>query len=142
MRGLFDEDEEAEEARGRVAARLNGWIRLVSKEFTFPEFFDWAIVVVFYAALHYVQGALVRDHQEVARAHRSYSNEVGQKATGLNELVRKYFDRDVRDAYLELFDRGQEARYRWFYRKATQQNWKSQLALYRVQLETIKAACL
>lgn len=108
----------------------------------FPEFFDWAIVVVFYAALHYVQGALLRDHQEVARAHRSYADEFGQKAVGLNELVRRYFDRDVRDAYLELFDRGQEARYRWFYRKATQQNWKSQLALYRVQLETIKAACL
>lgn len=108
----------------------------------FPEFFDWAIVVVFYAALHYVQGALLRDYQEVARAHRSYANEIGHKATGLNELVRRYFDRDVRDAYLELFDRGQEARYRWFYRKATQQNWKSQLALYRVQLETIKAACL
>jgi hypothetical protein len=108
----------------------------------FPEFFDWAIVVIFYAALHYVQGALLRDHGVVARAHRSYSDEVGAKAPGLNELVRQHLERDVRDAYLELFDRAQEARYRSFFKKGMRLDWRSQLALYRVQLETIKAACL
>ena len=40
MRGLFDEDDEPE-ARERIAARLNGWIRLVSKDFAFGEFFEW-----------------------------------------------------------------------------------------------------
>lgn len=34
------------------------------------EFADWALVVVFYAALHFTKGKILRDHRQVARTHR------------------------------------------------------------------------
>ena len=47
-----------------------------------------------------------------------------------------------RIAYDELFHRSIEARYGLFYRKKDPLGSLQQLALYRVQLETIKVACM
>lgn len=109
-----------------------------------PEFLDWAIVVTFYAALHYTKGALLRDHGVYAVHHVGHSDPTtGRFVPGHTELVRQHFDRNVRAAYNELFHRSTEARYRPFYKKAaTSVPAHAQLALFRVQLETIKAACL
>jgi hypothetical protein len=106
-----------------------------------PEFLDWAIVVTFYAALHYTKAALIRDHHAFAPHHRGYRDEHGVLHDGNNDLVHQHFELDVRTAYKELFDRAQEARYRPLYRKRDSLGTTQQLALYRVHLETIKAAC-
>lgn len=41
----------------------------------YPEFLDWAIIVTFYAALHYTKAVLIRDHSMVARTHRGPRDE-------------------------------------------------------------------
>jgi hypothetical protein len=106
-----------------------------------PEFLDWAIVVTFYAALHYTKAALLRDYQVFAPHHRGYRDANGALQVGHNDLVHQFFPADVRTSYKELFDRAQEARYRPFYKKQDSLGSKQQLALYRVHLETVKAAC-
>ena len=61
---------------------------------------------------------------------------------GHNDLVHRLFPENVHRAYDELFDRSVDARYRSFYRRRESLGSLQQLALYRIQLETIKAACL
>lgn len=107
-----------------------------------PEFLDWAIVVVFYAALHYTKYALLRDHGARAVSHRGHIDGAGAWVDGHNDLVRAHLPEDARVAYKELFDRAQEARYRPFFRKAQSLGAAQQLTLFRVHLETVKAACL
>ena len=107
-----------------------------------PEFLDWGIVVTFYAALHYTKFALLRDHGLYAPHHRGHTDGSGAWIAGHNDLVRDNFDANVRGSYKELFDRAQESRYRPFYRKTQSMSAVQQLALYRVHLETVKAACL
>ena len=107
-----------------------------------PEFLDWAIVVIFYAALHYTKAALIRDHEVFAPHHGGHHERDGRFVEGHNDLVHRLFPDDVRIAYDELFHRSIEARYGPFYRKKDPLGSLRQLALYRVQLETIKAACM
>jgi hypothetical protein len=107
-----------------------------------PEFADWTITVMFYAAVHYTKGALLRDHGLLAYTHRSHRDEHGAVHEGHNELVRQYLGVDVSIAYRELFDRSQEARYRPYRRKfGTVNEALNAINLLRVHLATIRDAC-
>ena len=63
-----------------------------------PEFLDWAIVVTFYAALHYTKAALIRDQGAFSPHHRGYRDGDGVFQEGHNDLVHRYFPIDVRTA--------------------------------------------
>lgn len=108
-----------------------------------PDFFDWAIVIMQYAAFHYTKAKILRDHSKSAVIHRSRRTESGDiDEQGHNELVSDCLGEDVGVAYRELYFRGQEARYRPFYTKASDPKRALQeLALQRAHLDTVRDAC-
>jgi HEPN domain-containing protein len=105
-----------------------------------PEFADWAMIVMFYAALHYTKGAILRDHALYVPRHRSFRDALGEVDTGHNDLVREHMGEEVATAYTELFDASQQARYRSFFTKSTEA--LNEVTLLRVQLQIVREACL
>lgn len=103
------------------------------------EFAGWAMVVIFYSAFHYTKAAILRDHGEEVFTHKSHHGSLGELREGHNDLVRRHLGGDIAVAYLELFDRGHEARYRPFHR--SQLNPAAQVILQRELLRRVKEAC-
>jgi len=104
-----------------------------------PEFAGWAMVVMFYSAFHYTKAAILRDPNEEVFTHKSRHGPLGELHEGHNDLVRRHLGGDTAVAYLELFDRGHEARYRPFHRR--QLDAGTQVALQRDLLLRVKEAC-
>jgi hypothetical protein len=103
------------------------------------QFTDWALVITFYAALHYTKSAILRDHGLFSDRHASYHEADGTRYTGHNDLVREYL-RPIHLVYRDLYDLSREARYRAFYKKPD-----SSMALLKRQadgLRLIKESCL
>lgn len=65
------------------------------------EYLDWAVVVYFCAALHWVQ-AFFHKHGADYRAH-----------TDRNQAVARDFPSDEADRYLRLYNSSRLARYEW-----------------------------
>lgn len=103
-----------------------------------PDFADWALVVTFYAALHYTKAAIIRDHGEFAPHHITRFDSGGVRHPGHNDLVREHMP-VLRSLYGDLFDLSQEARYRGYYRKPG--DLVAEVKRQRVRLEDIKTAC-
>jgi len=108
-----------------------------------PDFADWVLIVMHYAAFHYTKAKILRDFDADVKIHRSRRGEAGEvEETGHNELVSDCLGEDVGVAYRELYFRGQEVRYRPFFKmwsdpaKALQE-----LRLQKLHLDTIRAAC-
>ena len=104
-----------------------------------PRFADWALVVAFYAALHYTKGAILRDTGVHVERHRRYPDQSGTWHDGHNELVRQAFGSAISAKYQQLFGNGHDARYRGFFRKPNEA--KLEVARCRALLEEIKAVC-
>lgn len=102
------------------------------------RFADWALVVTFYAALHYTKAAILRDHGRFAAKHKGHYDNKGEFHSGHNELVEDYLPQ-IKTRYRELFDLGQEARYRGFYKLAG--DAMGVVRIQRRMLEDIKLAC-
>lgn len=103
-----------------------------------PRFADWALVVTFYAALHYTKAAILRDHGDFAPHHISRYDQRGDRHVGHNDLVREHL-LVVSIYYSDLFDLSQEARYRGYYK--TPGDLVAEVRRQRKRLEDIKLAC-
>jgi hypothetical protein len=104
-----------------------------------PEYADWALVVCFYAALHYTKGAILRDHNVSVERHTRYRDEHHRVHDGHNELVREHLGKEISAKYQQLFGNGHDARYRGFFRKPNEA--RLEVALCMGLLDEIKAAC-
>ena len=102
------------------------------------EFADWALVVCFYAALHYTKAALVRDLRMSATTHRSYEDAGGGDRKGHTDLVRIHLPA-LGAIYSEMFDLSQDARYRGFYKMPG--HAVAEVKRQRRRLEDVKTAC-
>lgn len=102
-----------------------------------PRFADWALVVVFYAALHYTKAAILRDHNEFAPHHVTHlRGDVPYR--GHNDLVREHIPA-IRTNYRELYELSQEARYRSFFKAPGDS--VAEVRRTRQTLDDIKSAC-
>jgi HEPN domain len=108
-----------------------------------PEFYDWTLVVMEYAAFHYTKAKLLGLGAQDVKLHRSHRDVTGAiDEVGHNDLVSDHLGEDAAVAYRELYFRGQEVRYRRFYTKFTDPKQALQaLALQRVHLDTIRQVC-
>lgn len=101
------------------------------------EFADWALVVVFYAALHYTKAAILRDNGKFSKQHRSSTHDSGY-TVGHNDLVREYLPEVVAE-YMEMFDLGHDARYRSYFAEPT--NGLAEVKRQVSSLRKVKEAC-
>jgi hypothetical protein len=101
-------------------------------------FADWALVVAFYAALHYTKAAILRDHNETSPTHVTRYDSRGVRYVGHNDLVREYL-RAINTAYRDLFDLGLEARYRDYFKIPG--NAVAEVRRQRKGLSNIKMTC-
>jgi len=102
------------------------------------RFSDWALVVAFYAALHYTKGAILRDSGISVQQHKRYTDAHGTLREGHNDLVR-YHIPSIATRYRDLFDLGHQARYRGFFRLPD--NSLAEVKRQQRALRDIKLAC-
>jgi hypothetical protein len=102
-----------------------------------PEWADWALVVTFYAALHYTKAAILRDHHLTVPRHTGHWVQ-GVWQSGHNDLVRQHLPR-IKVQYKELFDAGHDARYRAYFK--TSPKAVLEVARQRILLDQIKTEC-
>jgi len=104
--------------------------------------FDWALVVMFYAAMHYASACLLRDTGECPDQHTShYDRATNTRVLGLTDCVSRTYGPAVAPSYNVLFNRAWDARYRSLY--MTQTHVPDALDLlteHRKHLEIVKAA--
>ncbi len=75
------------------------------------EAYDWAITVLFYTALHFVDAYLLQQHGIVSQGHSAtWNRQTGQRTPGRNDYVRQYL-RQIARAYKALYDLSRLARY-------------------------------
>jgi hypothetical protein len=103
-----------------------------------PVFADWALVVCFYAALHYTKAAILRDHGVMVPKHRSGPGRGGKWELGHNDLVRTHLPQ-ISAEYRDLFDIGVQARYEGFFKLG--QNVLLEVVRQQAELAKIKAGC-
>jgi hypothetical protein len=108
-----------------------------------PEFADWAMVVIFYAAVQRTHATLLRDHNEDPRGHRDHHDpKTGQLIRGQGSLVRDFLGANVSQAYQQLYQVSREARYRPFGNKFTKtKDALNALNLLVAQLRIVQNAC-
>jgi hypothetical protein len=108
----------------------------------YPQAFDWALIVMFYAALHYASACLLRDTGECPEQHTSfYDKQTQTRVLGMADSVSRTYGTAVAPSYFVLYDRGWEARYRGLYVTQTRaQDALDLIAAHRKHLETIKKA--
>lgn len=75
---------------------------------------EWAIVLYFYAALHYTKARLIAEHGVWSSRHAQHQDS-STVYMGHNDLVREYLGRQVFKPYKQLYDLGREVRYRFTY---------------------------
>jgi len=75
------------------------------------EAYDWAITVLFYTVLHFVDAYLLQQHGIVPRGHTAtWNRQTGQRNPGRNDYVRQYLHQ-ISSAYKILYDASRLARY-------------------------------
>jgi len=75
------------------------------------EAYDWAIIVLFYTVLHFVDAYLLQQHRIVPRGHTATWNpQTGLRTPGRNDYVRQHL-RQISRAYKILYDTSRLARY-------------------------------
>ena len=105
-----------------------------------PQMFDWALIAIFYAAMHYAAAALIRDTGSAPEQHAS-SYKGGVRVQGMADAVSENYGTGVAPAYHNLSNLGWEARYRALY--LTQTNWVDAIEVLRdaqTKLEIVKQA--
>lgn len=100
---------------------------------------EWSLVCLFYAALHFTKGKLIRDHSAWSDQHRTFNDPQGNRILGHTELVREFFPRPVPSQYRHLFDLSVEARYRFLYDHASLSRTINEA---RMIVMGIQAACI
>jgi hypothetical protein len=103
--------------------------------------FDWALVIMFYAALHYASAALLRDTGSCPEQHGTQRRKGGELIQGMADAVSENYGTTVAPAYHALYNQGYDARYRGLY--LTQTNVKDALdTIHRLRpkLDTVKSA--
>src|SRR5262245_22802242 len=79
------------------------------------EAYDWAITVLFYTVLHFVDAYLLQQHGIVPRGHTAtWNRQTGQRSPGRNDYVRQHL-RQISGAYEMLYDASRLARYEGAY---------------------------
>ena len=79
------------------------------------EAYDWAITVLFYAVLHFVDAYLLQQHGIVSRGHAAtWNRQTGQRNPGRNDYVRQHL-RQISGTYKILYDASRLARYEGAY---------------------------
>jgi len=108
-----------------------------------PGYADWALVVAFYAGLHYAGGALLKDHNERPVRHATHRDPAtGGLIRGRADLVSFHYGKDAAVAYHALYDLGTQARYQPLYRTfVDSRDTLNTLNLHRFNLETLKTHC-
>lgn len=101
------------------------------------EFADWALVVAFYAALHYTKSAILRDHGMSVARHRGFDGDQGWQQ-GHTELVRDHLS-SISGLYKHLSDLGHDARYRGYFMQPG--NATAEVKRQTEALKKIKTAC-
>lgn len=77
--------------------------------------YDWAITVLFYAILHFVDAYLLQHHGIVPRGHTATRDRrTGQRIPGRNDYVRQHLPQIAR-AYQVLYTASRRARYEGAY---------------------------
>jgi hypothetical protein len=79
------------------------------------EAYDWAITVMFYSLLHFVDAFLLQHHNVIPKGHTATRDrKTGQRIPGRNDYVRQYLPQ-IYDAYKTLYDVSILARYEGVY---------------------------
>jgi hypothetical protein len=80
------------------------------------NFSDWAMVALFYAALHYTKAAILHKHRCIAEQHKGYPDEAtGRYTPGHEDYVRWFMGPSTTALYTDLFQMAWDARYEDFY---------------------------
>jgi hypothetical protein len=103
-----------------------------------PEYADWALVAIAYAALHYTKAAILRDTGLTSEKHVDYTDRANQFREGNETLVRQHLP-TIAAKYKMVFQGGHEARYRGFFKKGG--TAALEVARQRILLDEIKQAC-
>lgn len=104
------------------------------------EYADWALVVMFYTAVHFVNAVLLAEQGVAPTRHLTPPGVTSGPQMGRNELVTLHFDPDTATAYKELYDLSRQTRYRAVFRLPG--DALAFVQLHRVHLERVKSACL
>jgi hypothetical protein len=80
------------------------------------EAYDWAITVLFYSLLHFVDAYLLDRHNLTPGGHTAMWKK-GQRLPGRNDLVRQYLPQ-IYNEYKILYDASRLARYEGAYRSS------------------------
>ena len=79
------------------------------------EAHDWAITVLFYTVLHFVDAYLLQQHGIVPRGHTAtWHRQTSQRNPGRNDYVKQHV-RQIFRAYKILYDASRLARYEGAY---------------------------
>jgi uncharacterized protein (UPF0332 family) len=79
------------------------------------EAYDWAITILFYSVLHFVDAYLLQQHGIVPRGHSATLNRrTGQRNPGRNDYVNQHLPL-ISSAYRILYDTSRLARYEGTY---------------------------
>lgn len=113
-----------------------------------PSHYDWAITVTFYAALHYLEAYLVKQHvnvlEEAEKAKMGVHN-------CRNLLVQEMLERTQAGRYLSLHQQSERARYfssktamavqgipAQYFDQQMAQRWYAELEQFRNHLTTLR----
>lgn len=120
-----------------IEAVLDAYLPLVDQA---PARADWAMVLMFYAGLHWASGSLLKDHNERPTKHGSRRAPDGEMVHGVADLVSLHYGKEAAVAYHSLYDLGKQARYQPLYRTFTDLgNTRNVLAVQRFSLEQLKS---
>lgn len=75
------------------------------------EAYDWAITVLFYAVLHFVDAYLLQHHRIIPRGHiATRDRNTGQRLPGRNDYVKQHLPQ-IYGAYTVRYSASRRARY-------------------------------
>jgi len=79
------------------------------------EAYDWAITVLFYGVLHFVDAYLLQRHGIMPKGHTAgWDRRTGQRIPGRNDYVRQHLPQ-IASAYQFLYSASRRARYEGVY---------------------------
>lgn len=103
------------------------------------NFSDWAMVVLFYAALHYTKAAILHRHSCVSDQHKGHVDERDVHHPGHEDYVRMFMPSGITALYTDLFQMGWDARYEDFFRQPDASF--AEVKRQRENLRKIEAKC-
>lgn len=94
---------------------------------------EWALVLFFYAALHYTKAKIIAEAGAWADTHRGREG-----VPGHNDLVREFLPSQIVPHYMHLYNLSNEVRYRFVHDEG---NVRATIDEARDRLGMIRAAC-